>query len=640
MRKFLILILIFGMFIPGCSGDSFPTPSEVLSRFVALWEAGGYDQMYDMLTETARQRTDRDTFVERYRLISEGIGLESLGVAEVAGDEDGERRELTYTLAFTTSTVPEFTQTYSVFMEQGEESWLLDWDHEHIFPVLTADLRVRVERVRPERGSIYDRNGMPLAYNGEVVRIGLEPRFLNDEDLPRLSELVGPSVDSIERSLSEGWVQPDSFVPIRTMRKELAEEIRDELASIPGVHVRASTGRLYDIPESLATTIGYMAPLTAERLAQLEQYGYRSSDQAGMLGLEYVFERELAGEFGYRIFLVDPNGRDIGTIVELPVVGGKDIQTTLDIDLQLILDEQMAGQQGSALAMNYANGEIIAVVSNPGFDSNLFSLGISSAEYNAIVEQDSPFLNRTFNGIYAPGSTFKPFTALMGLAAGSLDPTEAWDTPREWQTIRRVERPAGEVDLRAAMKYSDNVYFANAVDAIGWDKFLQYSEELGFGIDFSFALNSRSSQIKADDRSQRHLRDLSYGQGQMLVTPLHLSTMYALIARQDGALPAPVIIQGAVSEPWLTTDFAVEDLALLDEVLLAAAADPQALAWAGSEGVRGKTGTAEVSATRQLGWYVSYFDELVLTICLEGEPPLGSQEAVSIARGIIAEMRN
>jgi penicillin-binding protein len=293
--------------------------------------------------------------------------------------------------------------------------------------------------------------------------------------------------------------------------------------------------------------------------------------------------------------------------------------------------------------MDYTNGDIIAVVSKPGFDSNLFALGITPGQYQELRELDSPFVNRGFDGLYPPGSVFKPFTALMALEEDLLDPQFKWDTPRQWQPtpdwgayhVTRVVRPIGPVDLWGAIKWSDNVYFADLGLKIGWQAFEQYGEVLGFNSSMPFALNRNLSQIRWSGNGDVLLADSSYGQGEMLVTPLHMTLMYAAIARQDGLIPVPRMV---VTEPkgiWLETGLGSENLELIDGVLAYAASDSNALAWVGAEIVRGKTGTSEITQTRQIAWYICYFDNLIMTVMLEGDRSLSSTHAVGVAREIL-----
>ena len=209
------------------------------------------------------------------------------------------------------------------------------------------------------------------------------------------------------------------------------------------------------------------------------------------------------------------------------------------------LDAVLGGANGSMLLLEFATGAIRGVVSNPGFDCNWFALGITAGQYRELADRDAPFVNRAFNGLYPPGSVFKPFTALMALEEGVYDPEYSWDTPLRWQKspqwgsyhVTRVVRPPHPVDLWEAMKWSDNVYFADLGLKLGWEALERYGAALGFARDIPLSLNYQRSQIRKQGGSEILLAD-QYGPGDADHS-LHVALMYAAIARQDGNLPLP-----------------------------------------------------------------------------------------------------
>lgn len=633
--RVVIFTLAICLVLTAAGGCARETPEQALAAYIELWKAGDYTGMYNLLSFQAKKACAEEVFITRHRNISEGIGLTKLKLADVNWQEGS----IKYSLEFSTATAGEFRQDYSLEMVEEEGSWRLLWDHSHIFPGLTSQRVVRVKREMPQRGDILDCNHIPLAFTGTVYEVGLVPGSLGPETVNILALLLDKSPAELEDLLGQGWVQKDSFVPVATVDSETWAGLRQPATALPGVLARALTGRVYNIPASLAQTVGYIGAGKAEQLGDRAELGFEPGDFIGLCGLELAYDRTLAGRPGHIIDIRDENNNTLSVVAQRPVIHGEDVVTTLDLRKIRLLDTALGDWPGSVLLLDYTQGDIVGVVSKPGFDPNLFVQGISSAQYEELLALDSPFLNRAFNGLYPPGSVFKPFTALMALEENVFDPAYSWDTPRQWQggpdwgayRVTRVIRPPGPVDLWAAMRWSDNVYFADLGLKVGWQAFADYARQLGFGAKMPFALNYEGSQLGGGEGSVL-LADTSYGQGKLLATPLHMALMYAALARGDGILPRPRLLAEEAPGKWLQTDFAAHNLELLDRVLAYAASDSDALAWVGSSTVRGKTGTSEISKTRQIAWYICYFDDYLLAVTLEGDFSLSSTHAVQVAR--------
>lgn len=637
--RFLILMLCGAILLSACGEKKQAGPEAVLARFVQCWEQGNWAEMYKMLSQEAQNACSEEIFCSRYENISAGIGLVKLNLSQVKYEE----AQLYYTLEFVTSTVGSFCQDYTMEAVAALEGWELDWDHCHIFPELTAQRIVRVSRQFPQRGRILDRNNIPLASSGSVYNIGLVPGSMDENAPERLALILGSSETEIRKLLNQSWVRESTFVPIQVLGAQEWFELRQALTAIKGVLVREKECRVYDIPESMAQTIGHVGEIEANRLEELSALGFDVGDMVGQAGLELAYDRILAGRPGFTVVILEGK-QTISVLAKQEPSAGQDIETTLDLAKIRLLDSVLGDKTGSMLLMDFTSGDILGVVSKPGFDSNLFAQGITPSQYQGMVERDFPFFNRAFNGLYPPGSVFKPFTALMALEQGVFDPKYGWDTPQRWQVsnswgayqVTRVLRPLGPVDLWDAMKWSDNVYFADLGVKVGWEAFENYAKALGFEGKIPFSLNYRRSKVRDLGWGEILLADSSYGQGEMLVTPLHMALMYSAIARRDGTIPVPRLVDTDQRGVWLETDLDSENLELMDRVLAYAASDYDALTWVGSDTVRGKTGTSEISPDRQIAWYICYFDDFILTVNLEGGRELSSLHAVALARECLA----
>lgn len=636
MKKWfcLVVVITVGM-LASCGNELEDSPEQVLAKFVQLWESGSYSEMYGLVI-SQEQDGGEEEFVTRYGKISSGLGIKDINLIASSFEND----KLSYTLEFSTITVGVFSQDYTMEVVEDEAGLRLNWKHSHILPGLTEDLVVRVTRQMPKRGSILDRNNLELAAMGTVYSIGLVPGKMEEETVSALSALLSKPEADILKELNQSWVRDNTFVPIQTIGAQDWALLQEPLSALPGATARTSVGRIYDIPHSLAQTIGYVGEVDGNRLKSLADKGFRAGDIVGCEGLELIYDSTLTGRPGFTITIRDADNNIISTVAQREAVNGNDIVTTIDIEKCRILDKVLGSRKGSIILLDFETGDLAGAVSKPGFDSNLFALGITPAQYSELVELDSPFLNRAINGMYPPGSAFKPFTALMALEDGACDPEYSWDTPRQWQKnagwgdyrVTRVSRPLGQVNLWDAMKWSDNVYFADLGLKVGWPAFEKYGTDLGFGEKIPFAINDQVSQVRKGGSGEILLADSSYGQGEMLTTPLHMALMYASLARQDGTLPLPRLSDSDPSGVWLETQFSTDNLRLVDRVLAYAASDQDALAWVGSETVRGKTGTSETGNDGHVAWYVCYFDNYVLAVTLEGDKSLSSTHAVEIAR--------
>lgn len=639
--RFIACLLVFSLLAvtADCARE---TPEQALAAYIRYWQAGDYEGMYGLLSVRARKNCSQEVFLTRHRKISQGIGLKKLSL-KISGFTEG---VMAYSLAFDTATAGEFSFNYNLGLVAEEGSWRLNWNHGHIFPGLSPARVVRVRRDMPQRGRILSADGKALAAPGAAYQVGIIPGSLGRDTISLLSALLDIPAQQIEDSVAVEGVTPESFVPVAMVDSESWALLRQPVTALPGVLVRAKSGRMYNIPFSLAQTVGYIGEIQAGQLTELAPLGFELGDPAGRCGLELLYNRALAGKPGFVIEIRDENDDILTTVARRPAEPGADLVCTLELDKCKILDTALGNWSGCALLLDFCTGEILGVASKPGFDCNLFARGISASQYQELLAQDSPFLHRAFNGLYPPGSVFKPLTALMALAEKVFDPAASWDTPLQWQgepawggyRVTRVLRPPGPVDLREAMRWSDNVYFADLGLKVGWPAFTEYTRRLGFGQDLPLPLSYEQSRV-GGEKGTVLLADSSYGQGRVLTTPLHMALMYAAIARGDGVLPQPLLLQGSAPGAWLQTGFAPENIALLDSVLVYAASDSSAPARVSGGAVRGKTGTAEINRTRQVAWYICYFDNLLLAVTLEGDSALSSTHAVQVARECLSKIR-
>ena len=284
------------------------------------------------------------------------------------------------------------------------------WDNSLIFPNLASTDKVRVSTTQANRGEILDRNGRVLAGKGTASSVGIVPGKLEnrEEAIAKIAELLETTPEVIEKKLSAQWVKDDSFVPIKTIPRVeeiellkvepdedvLKEKERHEsLLAIPGVMISDVEVREYPLGEAAAHLVGYVQSVTAEDLEEHAGEGYTANSVIGRSGMEGLFEKELKGQNGCRIYIVNSEGKEKEELACILVQHGQDIKLTIDASLQIALYEQFQEDKSCSVAMNPYTGEVLALVSTPSYDNNDFIIGLSSSSFNAIhCSLDNPMI--------------------------------------------------------------------------------------------------------------------------------------------------------------------------------------------------------------------------------------------------------
>ena len=291
--------------------------------------------------------------------------------------------------------------------------------------------------------------------------------------------------------------------------------------------------REYPLGEAAAHLVGYVQSVTAEDLEEHAGEGYTANSVIGRSGMEGLFESELKGQNGCRIYIVNSEGKEKEELACILVQHGQDIQLTIDADLQVSLYEQFKEDKSCSVAMNPYTGEVLALVSTPSYDNNDFIMGLSSEQWTALNEDENKPMYNRFRQVWCPGSTFKPITAAVGLESGAIDPMEdygnvglSWQKDASWGSYHVTTLHAYEpVILENALIYSDNIYFAKAALKIGSEEMESSLTGLGFNEELPFEIKMAESQYSNTEgiETEIQLADSGYGQGQVLVNPLHMA---------------------------------------------------------------------------------------------------------------------
>ena len=437
-------------------------------------------------------------------------------------------------------------------------------EHE-LFAERSQGNRIRIEAVPPTRGLIFDRKGKVLAENLPAYQLELIPEQVPnlDDALGRLERFRLIKKEDMPRIKNLGRTGP-RFKPV-TLRFRLSDEEIARFAlqrpRFPGVDLQPRLVRHYPNGELVAHAIGYVGALSSADLTRLDEADYAGTSHTGKTGVEHFNENMLHGTVGFRQIVTNALGRQVPVETQdfadnLPQrenpVPGANLYLSLDIDLQRVAYEQLAGRRGAVVAIDPNNGEILALVSSPSFDPNAFATGMSPSEYNALQSnEDLPLFNRAIRGNYPPGSTIKPMLSLAALQVGATNLTRRslcigwYSLPGNKHRYRDWRREGhGEVNLHDALEQSCDVYFYEISRDIGIDTMHQYLQQFGLGNSTGLDITGEGDGLVPSREWKRQAfrkREdqvwfpgetiiASIGQGYMLATPLQLANAVAALS--------------------------------------------------------------------------------------------------------------
>ena len=629
----VIIAVVIGIFFY-ISNQPKNNPGDVVSTYAQYIVDQNYEEMYNLISENSKAQTSQEDYINRNKNIYEGIEIANFAI-NITSVEKGDNNTVKVSYNNSMDTMAghiEFANSMTLSLDDNKE-YKINWSSNLIFPSLNNSDKVRVKTIEAERGSILDRNGEYLATNGTASQIGLVPGRMNeqtkDADISKIAELLNMTVESINNSLSASYVKDDTFVPLKTVSKD-ETDLKNTLLEISGIKIIDSEERIYPLGESASQLVGYIQPISAEELAEKADEGYTSSSLIGKYGLERYYEDTLRAVNGAEIYIEDSEGNKKTSIVTLDAKDGTDVKLTIDSTLQQQIYEQFKEDESAVVEINPKTGEVLALVSCPSFDSNDFSLGMTTADYNALTQDtQNPLFNR-YLATYAPGSSFKPIVGAIGLTNGSFTADENFGTSgTRWQNdsswgdfyITTLTTYSGPANLRNALIYSDNIYFAKAALKIGSDKFIESLKNLGFNenIEFPQTISKSSYSNSEGFTNETQLANSGYGQGEMLVNPIHMAMMYSAFVN-EGNMIMPYIeykenASSANATYYKEGVFTKEAAETIRDDLIQVVENPGGTAHSAQiEGktIAGKTGTAEIKDSKddtegtEIGWFNAF----------------------------------
>ncbi len=494
---------------------------------------------------------------------------------------------------------------------------------------LSEQNRIRLIPMSAPRGIIYDRNGFPIASNRLVFDIVIIPQELKDKNasISNLSRLINMSKDEIDETFKKNYFAP--FAPVvvkKDVDKRIAFQVEENKLLLPGIFIQTRPKRNYNYPESTSHLIGYLGEINREELKYLKVYGYKIKDLIGRSGIERALDSELRGESGGMQIEVDNRGKFAAILGQKEPLKGKDLSLTIDARLQDFAYEQMGDFSGACIVMDVNTGEILTLISKPGFDPESFQRPGNRSEVSRILRSKrKPLFNRAVLGLYQPASVFKVVVAVAALESKKINSYTTFTCQgrfRKGNMTFDCWKPEGHssLDLVGAIANSCNVYFYNLAEMVGPDLIAKYATKFGFGKATQIELIGETAGLvptkmwKLLTKGERWYRgetlNLAIGHGYLLATPIQVARFISMVAN-GGSLIQPYLVKKDSSKPQGSQSLKIADSTM--SMIKKALSDVVDKEYGTGRNARveglivsGKTGTAEQNKGRSHSWFVGF----------------------------------
>ena len=530
----LLMVSVFFVFNQGKSNE------QVVTEYFELLKKKNYKQMYQMLNTKTVYTPTQKYFVEKYKEFYEEIDAKNIQI-KILDEQDNVIEYLIY--------IDTLAGRITYRNKVGVKNEQIQFNKELIMDGYTDGCKIKITTYNPEkRGRILDRNGKVLAEDGKGYSVGLVKGKLNGEnDYGQIAQYLETDVETLQKKMSASWINDDSFVPIKTVSEATKNDlINKNILGINGVKISTVSIRTYPYDKVASHIVGYVQNVNAEDLKKHKNEGYNSISVIGRSGIEAAYEEKLRGITSGKIDLVDKNDKVIKELCHKEVkMSPQDITLTIDIDLQQSLYNEYQNDKSASVALNPKTGEVLALVSTPSYSNNDFVLGLSTDKWNALNNDVNQPLMSRYKQTYTPGSSMKPITAAIGLETKAIDPDKDLGAKDKWQKdsswgnyyVTTLHAPSPN-NLKNAITYSDNVYFARSALNIGKENLFKYYKNLKIGkkVPFELALNKSQYINKNQKVSDQLIADSGYGQGQILINPLQLASIYSALLIMDQSI--------------------------------------------------------------------------------------------------------
>ncbi len=671
---------------PATTRIAAPDPEATVRLFLEAWRRGDYDTMYALLSPLTQDGIDRQTFEERYRTVMRQGAFTGLDFEIVSSLVNPRSAQVRYRVTLHSAVVGALTRETWMDLTRSEGDWRVAWTEATILPELVGGNGLFLDVVTPTRANIYDRQGRALAAQADVVALWIVPNQIGDEEaeaamLGALSRLFGRRAESIQARY-EPFRGTDFFIPLGEVALEDFLTVERTLSATGGVQWATYSGRFYPGDGLAPHAVGYVAQITQEELDFYLTRGYRGDEFVGQIGLEAAFEEELRGKPGGTLYLTDPSGKVIQELASSEPEPPYAVYTTLDRDLQRMARDALAGFRGAIVVLERDTGAVLAMVSSPGFDPNLFNAQNPNSG-PGLTELFSrpgaqPLLNRATHGLYPLGSVFKIITMAAALESGFYTPDSLYTCTGEFRelpgqvlydwTVAKELPPHGEITLVQGLERSCNPYFWR----IGLDLFNRglttalpdMARAFGLGQSTGLEIGDDPGLVPDPEWKRQNVGEdwlpgdavqLAIGQASLQVTPLQVARFVAAVGN-GGTLYRPRLVDrlenelGEVLRTYPPEEqgklpVSPENLATIRQAMVQVVRERRGTARRRFLGlninIAGKTGTATGGFGDPHAWFAGYtFEEredkpdIAVVVIVENQGE-GSEWAAPIFRRVV-----
>jgi len=653
-----------------------PDVEGLIDDFMQAWQIEDYAAMYSLLTADTRAALTEEDFTASYQntaialTLAFDTGIEYEVLSTMVNPEIATASVM---VTYHTYLFDSLTREVGLSMAREAGEWRLVWDRGMIIPELAGGNILEIVRQSTPRGNIYANDGSPIAAQENVVAIGFTPANL-DEDLLSLfyttmARLTIYQVDEIIEMVDNAL--PNDYIPLGEVPQSEVDNNMSALSLMSGVYLNYYTSRFYYDGGLAPQAVGHLSYISQEGLNRYLRLGYAPNERFGSTGLENTFEDELSGERGASLYLKDPNGQILNKIAETGASPGQSVTTTIEPRLQYLLQQSLGDYRGAIVVMEIDTGRVLAMVSNPQFDPNLFDINNQNFVYaiNPYNRSGDPVFNRATNGQYPLGSVFKVISMAAALDTGVFtQDSEIYcghsievcgNELFDW-TFEKEKPPSGDLTLPEGLMRSCNPWFyyiGEQLVASGYPNAIaDLAREFGLGQETGISISEEPGNIPAQVASCEANAQLAIGQGEMTVTPLQVAGLMAAIGN-GGTLYRPALVDQIGLEngsPTYTLEpeeigslpISDEHLTLVQDAMREVIKNPRGTAQLQLATMRytayGKTGTAQNPFGDSHAWFAGYTGvgsesrpDIAVAVILENAGE-GSEMAAPVFRRVVS----
>lgn len=691
MKRIIPAILALSLFLSACqpTGPA-PTPSPVpalpspnvqvsnapdleaaVQAYLELWKQEDYASMYAQLSQLSRGAITPEIFAEKHRKNAINLTQKSIDFKILSSILYTNSAQVAYSLDYQTNLLGEIERQSKMDLVLENGSWRVQWEDAMMLPELTGGNYLELVLEIPARGNIYASDASqnyPLVAMEDAFSVRLVPKDIdgnNENDmLLLLAEALGTNVDHLKAKYVN--VPTDWLVILGDITAETAKKYANRFENYPAIQLVSFRSRFYYDGGIAPHVTGYMQPIPKEEAERYQRMGYSVDERVGMAGLEAWGESYLAGKRGAKLYVKDPQGQIVTRISDVKAEPAYSITTSINSRLQYWLQRSFGeDQRGAVVVMERDSGRILAMVSKPGYDPNVFNPLTYSPYAVADVTQDplKPMYNRASQGVYPPGSVFKMVSMAAGLESGVFTPNYPYYCDSVWREMTGYEGkdwtydkgydPSGELSLKEGLMRSCNPWFYHIGYTLWNDGYHSAIPDVaaGFGLGKKTGIEVAEFEgnlPRPDDIFQ--YVQMSIGQSTLQVSPLQVANYTAALGN-GGILHRPSLVDRVAlmnqtpvyafsPEEIGKLPLTPENLTAIQEAMISVIRNPRGTAYdqfrSVTGNIAGKTGTAENSNGVSHAWFTAYtfnnnpnYPDVVITVILENAGE-GSEMAVPL----------